>query len=192
MAIFQQRYVVDTSGQPVASASGRIYATSDTTFTNPLAVTDLVGVPMTEVAISEIGVNVAFVVEDHMQVIWRSSDSSTTVLFESLDGMYEAAVSAREAAISSFLQAERFAGQLGVPGGFAGLNSEGDVTDADGNVVGNDTRRPGSVIWATGAQTPRPTASDRVLVIWVTDGEEPVNALPGVDIWANRIGTVIS
>ena len=74
---------------------------------------------------------------------------------------------------------------MGVPGGISALNSEGNVVDANGDVVGNDTRRSGAVIFASGAMTARPTQSPDVMVLWLTDGAPPVNAMPGVDYWLN-------
>ena len=100
--------------------------------------------------------------------------------------MEERAASAVETALSALSQVTEMANRVGVPGGIAGLNSEGNVTDANADVVGNDTRREGAVIFAQGATTARPTQSREVMVLWLTDGTPPVNAIGGIDVWMNE------
>lgn len=185
MATFKQTFAVDTNGIPVADAVGTIHDLSDTEALTPLAVTDLSGIPMATVSISASGVNQAFVVDDRTQVLWISSDKTLHVIIESLDAMEERAASAVETASSALGQVSEMANRVGVPGGIAGLNSEGNVIDANSDVVGNDTRRTGAVIFAQGADTARPTASRDVMVLWTTEGGAPVNALAGVDVWIN-------
>lgn len=185
MAIFRQVYAVDTNGQPVAAGNGRIFDVEDTGGELPLVVTDASGVPMATVSITEAGVSQAFVVEDHTQVRWISENGEIHVIFESLSGMEETARSAEATALSVLDQIARFLESVGAPGGVAALNSEGEVVNADADVIGNDTRRPGAVTWAYGSTAVRPTASREVMVIWITEGPAPVNALAGVDIWFN-------
>ena len=185
MSTFKPTYVVDTNGIPVADAAGTIHDLSDTEALTPLAVTDLSGIPMATVSISASGVNQAFVVDDRTQVLWISNDKTLHVIIESLDAMEERAASAVETASSALGQVSEMANRVGVPGGIAGLNSEGNVIDANSDVVGNDTRRTGAVIFAQGADTARPTASRDVMVLWTTEGGAPVNALAGVDVWIN-------
>lgn len=186
MSTFKPTYVVDTNGMPVLGQSGTIHDLLDTEAVTPLQVEDLSGVPMATVAISEAGVNQAFVVPDRTQVLWISTDKLTNVIIESLDAMEERAASAVETAASALQQVGELVGRVGTPGGIAGLNSEGNVIDANSDVVGNDTRRTGAVIFAQGASTPRPTTSRDVMVLWTTEGKtQPVNAMPGVDVWLN-------
>ena len=186
MATFKPTYVVDTNGMPVVDQSGTIHDLLDTEATTPLAVQDLGGIPMAAVAISASGVNQAFVVEDRTQVLWISADRTQNAILESLDAMEEKAASAVETARSALSQVTEMANRVGVPGGIAGLNSEGDVTDANADVIGNDTRREGAVIFAQGATTARPTQSREVMVLWLTDGTPPVNAIAGIDVWMNE------
>ena len=185
MATFKPTYSVDTNGLPVADAVGTIHDILDTEAVTPLPVEDLSGIPMANVAISESGVNQAFVGADRTQVLWISTDRLVHVIMESLDAMEERAASAVETAESALGQVAEMANRVGVPGGIAGLNSEGNVIDADADVVGNDTRRAGAVIFAQGADTVRPTTSREVMVLWTTEGDPPANALPGVDVWIN-------
>ena len=186
MALFRQVFAVDTNGVPVAGASGTIHPVDDTVgATPPLAITDTAGVPMATVAISDAGVNQAFLVDDHTQVRWVSEDKQAHVIFESLEAMEARAASAEATALSALSQVTEFLNQVGVPGGVAALNSEGHVVDANAEIVGNDTRRAGAVVWAYGSTTPRPTGSRDVMVIWVTEGPSPVNAVPGVDVHLN-------
>lgn len=185
MAYFRQVYAVSESGQPIAGARGRVYDINDVDGTTPLAATDAAGIPIATVEISDLGVNQLFAVEDHTQVRWISEDGLVHAVFESLEGMEERAASADATAASAIQQVADFLSQLGVPGGIAALNSEGNVVDANNDVIGNDTRRSGAVVFATGAQTARPTVSPDVMVLWVTEGDAPVNARPGVDYWLN-------
>lgn len=185
MSTFKPTYSVDTNGLPVIDQAGTIHDLLDTEGVAPLPVTDLAGVPMATVTISAAGVNQAFAVEDRTQVRWISADKLTNVIIESLDAMEERAASAVETASSALQQVSAIAGRVGVPGGIAGLNSEGNVTDANADVVGNDTRRQGAVIFAQGAETPRPTGARDVMVLWITDGLPPANAIAGVDVWVN-------
>ena len=186
MATFKQTYVVDTNGMPVVDQSGTIHDLLDTEATAPLAITDLSGIPMAAVTVSASGVNQAFVVEDRTQVLWISADRTQSAVLESLDAMEERAASAVETALSALSQVTEMAARVGVPGGIAGLNSEGNVTDANSDVVGNDTRREGAVIFAQGANTARPTSSREVMVLWLTDGTPPANAIAGIDVWMNE------
>lgn len=188
MAIFRQVYAVDTNGQPVAAGNGRIFDIEDTGGLSPLVVTDASGVPMATVSITEAGVNQAFVVEDRTQVRWISEDGLVNVIFESLSGMEERAATAEATAATAVQQVAELVNLLGVPGGIAALNAEGNVVDANDDVIGNDTRRRGAVIWAEGHATARPTQSRDVMVLWLTDGTAPVNAVPGVDYWLNGRG----
>ena len=185
MALFRQVYVVDVNGDPIASDSGVIYDVDDTEGTAPLVVHDTAGVPMATVSISDHGVNQAFVVADRARVRWISSSGDAEAIFESLDALEGFASGAEATALSALSQVADFLSQLGVPGGIAALNSEGHVVDANDDVVGNDTRRSGAVVFATGSQTARPTVSPDVMVLWITEGEPPVNARPGVDYWLN-------
>src|SRR5699024_2790409 len=185
MATFKQTYCVDTNGIPVADAVGTIHDILDTGAEAPLEISDLGEVPMATVSISESGVNQAFVVPDRTQVLWISDDGTRHVIIESLDAMEERAASAVETAESALGQVAGRANGVGVPGGIAGLNSEGTVVDATSDVVGNDTRRSGAVIFAQGADTARPTTSRDVMVLWVTEGAAPANAIPGIDMWLN-------
>lgn len=185
MATFRPTYTVDTNGVPVVDATGTIHAIEDTEGVTPLAVEDLSGIPMATVAISVAGVNQAFVVPDRTQVLWISTDKLTNVIIESLDAMEERAASSVETAASALQQVGELVGRVGAPGGIAGLNSEGSVVDANADVVGNDTRRQGAVIFAQGAETPRPTTSRDVMVLWTTEGLPPANAIAGIDVWVN-------
>ena len=185
MSTFKPTYVVDTNGMPVVDQSGTIHDLIDTEAATPLAVEDLSGIPMAAVTVSASGVNQAFVVEDRTQVLWISSDRTQSAVLESLDAMEERAASAVETASSALSQVSEMANRVGVPGGIAGLNSEGNVIDANSDVIGNDTRRAGAVIFAQGADTARPTTSRDVMVLWTTEGGAPVNALAGVDVWIN-------
>lgn len=186
MSVFKPMYAVDTNGLPVIDQAGTIHDLLDTEGVTPLAVEDLSGIPMATVTISVAGVNQAFVVPDRTQVLWISTDKLTNVIIESLDAMEERAASAVETAASALQQVGELVGRVGTPGGIAGLNSEGNVIDANADVIGNDTRRAGTVIFAQGASTPRPTTSRDVMVLWTTEGKtQPVNAMPGVDVWLN-------
>lgn len=185
MATFRPTYSVDTNGLPVVDMLGTIHDLTDIAGATPLIVTDPAGVPLATVAITAAGVNQAFSVADKTQVLWVSRDKTRAVIIESLDAMEERAASAVETARAALQQVSAMASRVGVPGGIAGLNSEGNVTDANSDVVGNDTRRAGAVVWATGANTPRPTGSRDVMVIWVTDGNPPANAIAGIDVWMN-------
>lgn len=185
MAYFRQVYVVSEAGQPLVSARGRIFAASDINGEHPLPVTGGDGIPITFVEISDVGVNQVFEVEDHTQVRWISEDGQVHAFFESLEGMEERAASAEATASTAVQQVADFQGNVGVPGGIAALNSEGNVVDANDDVVGNDTRRTGAVIHAFGSQSARPTASPDVMVLWITEGDPPINARPGVDYWLN-------
>lgn len=185
MALFRQSYVVDTNGVPISGMRGRIFAADDAAGEKPLPIVDAGSIPVAMVEISEAGVNQSFIVEDHTQVRWISEDGLTHAIMESLEGMEERAAEARATAASAVAQVADFLSQLGVPGGIAALNSEGNVVDANSDVVGNDTRRPGAVVFATGSQTARPTVSPDVMVLWITEGDPPVNARPGVDYWLN-------
>lgn len=185
MAVFKPTYAVDTNGIPVADAVGTIHDVLDAEGGTPLSVEDPGGIPMATVSISSAGVSQGFVVADKTQVMWVSDDKLTHVIFESLDAMEERAASAVETASSALQQVGELVNRVGVPGGIAGLNSEGNVIDANADVVGNDTRRSGAVIFAQGADTVRPTGSRDVMVLWTTNGDEPVNALSGVDVWLN-------
>lgn len=188
MAIFRQKYVVDEAGQPVSGVSGRIYDLDDTDGTTPLSVVDAGGVPIVLLEIPESGVNPVFEVEDRTQVRWISEDGDIQVIFESLEGMEERAAAAEATAATAVQQVAELVNLLGVPGGIAALNAEGNVVDANDDVIGNDTRRRGAVIWAEGHATARPTQSPDVMVMWITDGTAPVNAVPGVDYWLNGRG----
>ena len=185
MALFRQSYVVDTNGVPVAGMRGRIYAADDAAGERPLEVVDAGSIPVAMIEVSEAGVNQSFIVEDHTQVRWISEDGLTHAIMESLDGMEERAAEARATASTAVAQVSNFLSQVGVPGGIAALNPEGNVVDANNDVVGNDTRRSGAVVFASGAQTARPTVSPDVMVLWITDGTPPANARPGVDYWLN-------
>lgn len=185
MALFKPTYCVDTNGIPVADDAGTIHDVADTEGAAPLAVEDPGGIPMATVSVSEAGVNQAFIVADRTQVLWISSDKARHVIIESLDAMEEKAAAAVETAASALGQVAEMANRVGIPGGIAGLNSEGNVIDANSDVVGNDTRRAGAVVFAQGADTARPTASRDVMVLWTTEGGAPVNALAGVDVWIN-------
>lgn len=185
MALFRQVYVVDTNGIPVAGIEGRIYDVDDSAGAAPLPTVDASDIPIALVSISDQGVNQSFYVEDRTQVRWISEDGLTSVIFESLEGMEEKAASADATASTAVQQVADFQNNVGVPGGIAALNSEGNVVDANDDVVGNDTRRTGAVIHAFGSQSARPTASPDVMVLWITEGDPPINARPGVDYWLN-------
>ena len=185
MAYFRQVYAVSESGQPLASARGRIFAADDVSGVDPLPTVGADGIPITFVEISDVGVNQAFGVEGHTQVRWISEDGEVHAFFESLEGMEERAAEARATSETAVQQVSEVVGLVGVPGGIAALNPEGNVVDANGDVIGNDTRRSGAVVFASGAQTARPTQSRDVMVLWLTDGTPPANAMPGVDYWLN-------
>lgn len=185
MATFRQKLVVDEGGQFVAGVSGRIYDIEDVAGATPLDVLDAAGVPIVLLQIPDSGINPSFEVEDRTQVRWISEDGNTQVIFESLEGMEERAAQAEATAATAVQQVGQFVNLLGVPGGVAALNSEGNVVDANDDVVGNDTRRAGAVIAAYGSQTTRPTQSRDVCVLWFTEGPAPVGAVPGVDYWMN-------
>lgn len=61
------------TGTILRSGSGQVYAEGDTTFSTPLAVTDLAGVPLVTVAIDAQGVTQSFIA-DVPTVIWKSGD----------------------------------------------------------------------------------------------------------------------
>ena len=185
MTYFRQVYAVSESGQPLASARGRIFAAGDVGGVDPLPTMGADGIPITFVEISDVGVNQAFEVEGHTQVRWISEDGEVHAFFESLEGMEEVARAAEATSSTAVQQVSEVVGLVGIPGGIAALNSEGNVVDANDDVVGNDTRRSGAVIFATGATSARPTQSRDVMVLWLTDGTPPVNAMPGVDYWLN-------
>lgn len=185
MAIFRQKLVVDEAGQPVSGESGRIYDLDDTEGATPLSVVDAGGIPIVLVEISDVGVNQVFEVEDRTQVRWISEDGDIQVVFESLEGMEARAAAAEATAATAVQQVAEVVNLLGVPGGIAALNSEGNVVDANDDVIGNDTRRRGAVVAAYGSQTARPTQSRDVCVLWFTEGPAPVGAVPGVDYWMN-------
>src|SRR5699024_10308568 len=127
----------------------------------------------------------AFVVPDRTQVLWISDDGTRHVIIESLDAMEERAASAVETAESALGQVAEMANRVGVPGGIAGLNSEGNVVDANSDVVGNATRRSVAVMLAQGADVAGPTTARDVMVLWLTDGAAAGNSIPGTDMWLN-------
>lgn len=61
-----------TSETLVRGASGQVYDINDTAGTTPLSITDLNGLPLSEVKTTEQGVTAPFRVENKPEVIWRS------------------------------------------------------------------------------------------------------------------------
>lgn len=89
-----------TSGQLVTGGSGQVYATTDTTFSTPLAVKSLSGVTMSSIGTTDIGMLDEFTVADQTTVNWKSGNY--VVLLWSPAGM-QAAVDAANAAVQSAL-----------------------------------------------------------------------------------------
>lgn len=118
--------VLDGSGNPAALAPGNVYAESDTTFSDPLPVTDLNGLPQ-DLESNTYGLLPEFQVEaDRGIVVWKSGDMPPQSLLavEAVVERAEAAVEAAESAASdagtarsAAEDAARAAAQRGVPAG---------------------------------------------------------------------------
>lgn len=83
----------------VRGASGQVYDINDTSGTTPLSITDLNGLPLSEVKTTEQGVTDSFRVEDHPEVIWRSGPYA--IPLSAPKAMRDAAESAATSAAAS-------------------------------------------------------------------------------------------
>lgn len=93
-----------STNQVVRDAVGQVYAVTDTTFSTPLTVTDLSGVPMTSVKVGPLGVTEQFVTTDQPEVNWKSG--SFVIYLWSPMSMIEATQSASASAALSASAAE--------------------------------------------------------------------------------------
>lgn len=110
---FQQYPAIDESGEPARDATGLIYATDDLARANPLPVTDLAGVPMTNLTTDRLGLIPPFAVEDHKVVIFKSGDHEA--LLVSVTGVIADVEAAITLAQESKEAAELAAGLVGAP-----------------------------------------------------------------------------
>lgn len=110
---FQQYPAIDESGEPARDATGLIYATDDLARANPLPVTDLAGVPMTNLTTDRLGLIPPFAVEGHKIVVFKSGTHES--LLVSVTGI----IADLEAALLQVTQArqsaEQAAGLVGAP-----------------------------------------------------------------------------
>ncbi|WP_316294038.1 hypothetical protein, partial [Clavibacter michiganensis] len=75
---FPASVAADISGNVARSAEANVYALSDTSFSSPLAITDLQGVPMAKLTASAVGIFPPFRVEDGtQQIVAVSGDLKT-------------------------------------------------------------------------------------------------------------------
>lgn len=133
MYVFPTMVAVDAAGQVLRSGVGQIFAEADTAGSTPLAIFDLNGLSLTQVAINDLGLTQAFQCE-HPEVVWRSG--SFTVPLASPRGLRQSAESAAAAALAAQAAAELAAGQVtemgipddGNPGQFLGLDNEGNLS----------------------------------------------------------------
>ena len=111
--------VLDGSGNPAALAPGSVYAESDTSFSNPLPVTDLNGLPQ-DLEANTYGLLPQFEVEAERGIVmWKSGDMPPQALL-AVEAVVERAESAAESAGTARTAAEdaaRAAAQRGVPAG---------------------------------------------------------------------------
>jgi len=131
---FGNLIVLDGSGKPAALAPGNVYAESDTTFSDPLPVTDLHGLPQDLVS-NTYGLLPEFQVDaDRGIVVWKSGDMPPQALLaveavvEWAQGAAAAAeTSATSAAVSrdAAEEAAKAAAQRGIPAG--GLPSQAPI-----------------------------------------------------------------
>lgn len=68
------------TGTVVQSATAQVYAMTDTAFATPLAITDLVDVPIANLRASATAVYPAFKVPGHTQILVKSGDAVTPML----------------------------------------------------------------------------------------------------------------
>lgn len=86
----------------VRGASGQAYDINDTSGTTPLSVTDLNGLPLSEIKTTEQGITDSFRVVDHPEVIWRSGSYAIPLSApKAMREAAEAAVVAAEASASA-------------------------------------------------------------------------------------------
>lgn len=77
-------------------AEGLIYAPTDTSFSTPLSLVDLTGVPMASVKVTAAGLTQAFRVDGYPEVVWKSG--SYVVPLIATRSLVDEAVAARQAA----------------------------------------------------------------------------------------------
>lgn len=117
--VYEASVALDPSqgGVLVRSATGAVYAKSDTGLTSPLTVRGPAGDSKTVIVSSSQGVIEAFIATDHAEVIWASGPyaivlSSVTGLKQAAEDAAGAAVTASDAAAAAAAKAFR----IGRPG----------------------------------------------------------------------------
>jgi hypothetical protein len=144
--IYEASVALDPSqggGVLVRSATGQVYAKSDTALGSPLLVRGVAGEEKTSIVSSSQGVIEAFVVVDHAEVIWVSGPyavalSSVTGLKQSAEDSAQASVTAAVAAQEANTKAFKI-GRPGavVPTWWGEFNSSNEPTAAEGAVAGD-------------------------------------------------------
>lgn len=103
--LFDPQAAVNLNADPVASGVGQIYAVDDVAFATPLTTRGPVThAPMATVPIVQY-VSVAFEVEDHTRVWWKSG-AAPAVMLTSAQGMEAATTAAQTAAVTAQVAAE--------------------------------------------------------------------------------------
>jgi hypothetical protein len=137
---FEPKLAVGEDMKPVAYAVGQVYAMADTSFTTPLSVTDLAGVPMgTTIQANERGVLPAIRTTDQPMVRWKSADFVLT--WASMEGMRDQAVAASEDSHASRLAAETAAAAAALAAASSTIPPGGDT----GNVLTRN--EAGAAVW---------------------------------------------
>lgn len=76
------------TAQPVRNATGQVYAATDATFTTPLQIIDLNGLPLAALASGGQAIIPAFKIDGHAQVVWKSGPYALALA--SVTGLHEA------------------------------------------------------------------------------------------------------
>lgn len=113
---FESQIALDApTGAIARNAEGQVFATSDTTFTTPLAVQDLAGVPRTALVSNNLGLIEPFQVEDQKLVNWKSGPYIVPVL--SIQGVIADGEANRDASLAAQAAAEQAASLSSLPEG---------------------------------------------------------------------------
>lgn len=186
---FDPRVAIDQNGQPLRSGFGQIYAPDDTAFATPLSITDLAGIPMSQVDVTDQYLTEAFRAELPV-VVWKSGPH--WVVLPSPNGLIDesrslktaaeaAQLAATQAAAAAELSAQRAteaAEAAGGPSGGTGLPS-GDFTMPFWNGVGTQPLRR----YPTGHPLAGEVIPTWVHVTW-RQAIAPTNGIAG-DSWEN-------
>lgn len=107
---YDSQIALDQSTEQIArNAAGHVYATTDTTFSTPLTVTDLAGVVRSEIIANGLGLIEEFRVEDHKLVVWKSGDFKTQLA--SISGIIADAEEARASAAQALQDLQDYIAQ---------------------------------------------------------------------------------